>query len=262
MKLEPLDLRKTEKFPFGVTRCSPHSIGDLLAEIKLLLADKHLTPRTILCVNSHIYNLARGDERLRRCLNAARIVAADGMAIVWAARLLGHPVSERCNMTEAFHAFLSDESMPPSQGLLIGCSPTEAETAAQKANRLSRHCRIVQAGSGYLNENEYQEIFRAHPQIDFVLLGMGSPRTEQISDLATQSCPHAIVWGIGGGTIRIEAGTMTEAPPVWRRLGLQWLHRLGSEPGALWRRYLLGNPRFVIHMLWVACKKRKHRRGD
>ena len=243
------------KFPFGVTMCSPHSIGDLLSEVKLLLMDKSLAPRTILCVNSHIYNLACQDERLRHHLNTARIVAADGMAIVWAARWLGHPIPERCNMTEAFHAFLCDETMPSSLGILIGCSPAEAEAAANKVNCTSRHCRIVKACSGFLSEGEYRKIFEAHPQIDFVFLGMGSPKTELIAEIAARQCPQAVVWGIGGGTIRIEAGTMTEAPLIWRRLGLQWLHRLCSEPGALWRRYLLGNPLFVTRILWLSWRK-------
>lgn len=247
------------RFAFGVTLCSPHSIGDLLAELKLLLTDKSLTPRTILCLNSHIYNLACADARLRQCLSAARIVAADGMAIIWAARFLGHPISERCNMTEAFHAFVKDSTMPPSRGILIGCSPAEAEAAAEKVNRESPHCRIVRTCSGFLSESEYREILTEHAQLDFVFLGMGSPKTEIIAQVAAQSCPPAIVWGIGGGTIRIEAGTMTEAPAVWRRLGLQWLHRLGSEPGDLWRRYLLGNPRFVLRILSRAWRKRESR---
>jgi exopolysaccharide biosynthesis WecB/TagA/CpsF family protein len=123
-------------------------------------------------------------------------------------------------------------------------------------NREARHCRIVRSYSGFLSEGEYQDILAAHTQIDFVFLGMGSPKSEQIAQVATQFCPRAIIWGIGGGTIRIEAGTMTEAPRVWRRLGLQWLHRLGSEPGVLWRRYLLGNPRFVIRMLRLAWRSR------
>jgi N-acetylglucosaminyldiphosphoundecaprenol N-acetyl-beta-D-mannosaminyltransferase len=247
------------KSPFGVTTCSPHSIGDLLAELKLLRANKSLSPRTILCLNSHIYNLACADDALRRDLDAARIVAADGMAIVWAARLLGHPISERCNMTEAFRAFLKDATMPPSRGVLIGCSPAEAAAAAEKVNRESCHCRIVQACSGFLRDSEYREILAAEPQLDFVFLGMGSPKTERVAGLAAQICPQSIPWGIGGGTIRIAAGTMTEAPVAWRRLGLQWLHRLGSEPRELWRRYLLGNPRFVFRILSSAWRKRAPR---
>ena len=244
------------KFPFGVTECSPHSIPELLAEVRVLLTDKTLRPRGILCLNSHIYNLACDDEQLRASLNSARIVAADGMAIVWAARLLGCGLSERCNMTEAYHAFLADSSMPPCNGILIGCSSAEAEAATTRAAAAAGPCQITHAYSGFLSDQEYREILAHHSTADFIFLGMGSPRTERMATLASELCPQAIVWGIGGGTIRIEAGTMNEAPLLWRRMGLQWLHRLASEPRVLWRRYLLGNPRFVLRMLRFGWRRR------
>lgn len=247
------------KFAFGVTECSPHTVADLLGELRLLLSDRALRPRTILCVNAHIYNLACKDERLRECLRAARIVAADGMAIVWSARWLGQAVRERCNMTEAYHAFLAAEPMPKSQAVLVGCSLNEAQAAAEKANRTSAHCRIAACNSGYLDEAGFRAFLDAHAGCDFVFLGMGTPKTERFALIAAEICPSAIVWGIGGGTIRIEAGTMREAPSLWRKLGLQWLHRLGAEPGSMWRRYLIGNPLFLLRMIRAAGQRKTGR---
>lgn len=249
------------RFPFGVVSCSPHTIRDLLAEFRVLLTDRTLTPRTILCVNAHIYNLACLDARLRDCLNASRLNLADGMAIVWAARLLGEGLRERCNMTEAYHAFLDEPGMPASKAILIGCSQAEANAAAAQANQTSRHCQIVAAYSGYLSDAAHREIFLNHRDIDLVFLGMGTPRTELTAHVAAEVCRQAIVWGIGGGTIRIEAGTMKEAPEKWRRLGLQWVYRLWEEPGSLWQRYLLGNPLFVLRMLGCAARRKMNRNG-
>jgi N-acetylglucosaminyldiphosphoundecaprenol N-acetyl-beta-D-mannosaminyltransferase len=247
------------KFQFGEVTCSPHTIAQLLEELRLLLVDKSLSPRTILCINSHIYNVACSNAQLRDCLTRARVITADGMAIVWAARVLGHDIPERCNMTEAYHAFLSANNMPCSRAILIGCSQEEASTAAEKANRNSKHCRIVATYSGYLEDHEYENVFRQHPEIDFIFLGMGTPKTELVADMAARECPKAVIWGIGGGTLRIEAGTMREAPAIWRRSGLQWLHRLASEPSGLWRRYMMGNPLFVWRVLRLAARRRLRR---
>jgi len=241
-------MRSKSKLPFGILSVSPHCIPDLLQELRDLLEDKRLGPRTVLCVNAHIYNLAVKNERLRGALEASRITAADGMVIVWAARLMGHRISERCNMTEAFRAFLA-AAMPPSNAILVGCSQEEASAAATEAQKITNHCRILAAYSGYLNEREYEEIFSRHAGIDFVFLGMGTPRTEYLAEMAARLLPQAIVWGIGGGTIRIYAGKVKEAPGLWRRMGLQWLHRLLSEPGAMWSRYLIGNPLFIWRVL-------------
>jgi exopolysaccharide biosynthesis WecB/TagA/CpsF family protein len=227
-------------------------VAQFLHELKTLLSDKSQRPRTALFINAHVYNLAVNDPVLRRHLNAARVVTADGMAIVWAAPLFKARLQERCNMTEAFRAFLAAAEMPPSTALLLGCATRDAEAAAGTIERISSHCRIRHAYSGFLTDQEYQKIFQANTDVDFIFLGMGTPRTEQLTQLAVEVCPKAIVWAIGGGTIRIMAGTMTEAPGIWRRFGLQWLHRLASEPGELWRRYLVGNPAFVCRVLKAA----------
>ena len=244
-------------FEMGPLKCSTHTIQQLLLEVRMLLRDKTVQPRTILCVNAHIYNLAFSDVSLRQALNSARIIAADGMGIVMAARLFGKEIRERCNMTEAFRAFLESGQMPESRGVLLGVAEREATLAAGHIERMSSHCRIVETASGYCTDAEYERILLSHNDADFVFVGMGTPKTERISRLAATICPNSIVWAIGGGTIRIIAGTLKEAPVTVRRCGLQWLHRLYLEPRIMWRRYLIGNPLFAIRVVGCARKQRK-----
>jgi len=237
----------------GKIKCSTYTIFQLLDEVKLLLNNKNLKPRTILCVNAHIYNIAYSDSVLQQIFNAARIVAADGMSIVWVSRLFRARIPERCNMTEAFRAFLQNKSIPKNVGILVGLTEEEGETAANNINKLSTHCRIKKIISGYLQDADYKQIFALLGDIDFILIGMGTPKSEKISKIASTLCPQAIVWHIGAGTIKIFAGKMKEAPVSFRRFGLQWLHRFICEPLNLWRRYLIGNPLFLYRVmkLWV-----------
>jgi N-acetylglucosaminyldiphosphoundecaprenol N-acetyl-beta-D-mannosaminyltransferase len=244
-------------FDMGPLRCSTHTIEQLLEEVRMLLGDKTVQPRTILCVNAHIYNLAFSDVPLRQALNSARIIAADGMGIVMAARLFGKEIGERCNMTEAFRAFLTSGRMPESRGVLLGVTEREVALAARNIEQMTPHCRILAAASGFCTDAEYERILAAHRNADFVFLGMGSPKTERISKLASAICPESIVWSIGAGTMKIVAGTLKEAPVLMRRCGLQWVHRLYLEPRIMWRRYLIGNPQFVIRVVGCARKQRK-----
>jgi N-acetylglucosaminyldiphosphoundecaprenol N-acetyl-beta-D-mannosaminyltransferase len=249
-------------FRLGNINCSPYTISQFLKEVRLLLKDKSLHPRTLLTVNAHIYNLAFKDAALRQILNAARIVTADGMSIVWASRFFSTRISERCNMTEAFRAFLQDKSIPDNFGILIGVNEEEAKMAACNIERVSSHCRIIKTVSGFLNIAEYKNIFASLGDVDFIFLGMSTPKTEQISEIASGMCPHAVVWHIGAGTIKIMAGTMKEAPLFLRRKGLQWLHRLCSNPLILWQRYLIGNPLFIYRILKISLQerhKKKHK---
>ncbi|MFZ5518910.1 MAG: WecB/TagA/CpsF family glycosyltransferase [Candidatus Zhuqueibacterota bacterium] len=236
------------EFHFGKIKCSTHTIPQQIQAVRQLLHDRASRPRTILTVNAHIYNQLYTDTTLQKIFNAARIVTADGMSIVWAARLFHTGLFERANATEAFRAFLLEQEMPENTGVLIGCTEEEAAAAAGTIEAMSSHCRITRTVSGYLSDEQYRDLFATMGQVDFIYLGMGTPKTERIAALASALVPDAIIWGIGGGTIRIFAGTMTEAPVFWRRAGLQWLHRLISDPTALWKRYIIGNPLFLYRV--------------
>ncbi|GMW01024.1 MAG: beta-1,4-N-acetyl- mannosaminyltransferase [Candidatus Hydrogenedentota bacterium] len=233
----------------GGIRCSTHTIDQFVEEVEYLLENRTAQPRMLLCVNAHIYNLAYEDRSLRETINRSRIVTADGMSMVWMARFRGVRVTERCNMTEAFRAFFTKPTVRPSRGILVGVTPEVASAAAKEIEAASSHCRIVNTYSGFLREDEYDEIFRTMDPVDFIFVGMGTPRTERICEIAAARQPNAIVWGIGAGTICILGGAMKEAPAFMRRSGLQWLYRLGHEPLRLWRRYVFGNPMFVYRML-------------
>ena len=238
-----------DKIRIGQLTCSPHTIPQFVEELRCLISHSQQRPRTILCVNAHVYNLAMKDTKLRQCLNDARINTADGAAIVWAARFCGGNLPERCNMTEAFRAFLNQPDMPETTAILVGTTDDECEAAARNINAMQRHCKITHTYSGFLDDDAYTKAFRQHSKVDLILLGMSTPRTELTAQLAASIFPNAIVWGIGAGTIRIYAGTMKEAPVWMRRAGLQWLHRLFSDPRNLWKRYIIGNPQFILHVL-------------
>ena len=48
-----------------------------------------------------------------------------------------------------------------------------------------------------------------------------------------------------GAAFDIHTGKIADAPAWMKRAGLQWVHRLCQEPGRLWKRYLINNPKFL-----------------
>ncbi|MTV24571.1 hypothetical protein FTX61_03940 [Nitriliruptoraceae bacterium ZYF776] len=199
---------------------------------------------TIACVNAHIFNLAWEDPTLRDALAAADVNALDGMSMVWAARRAGAPRAERCNMTEAFRAFLLDPDQPPSRAVVVGLDQASADRAAAAIDAAGTHCRVVAAVDGYRPLTDHLDVL-ATTEADLVLVGCGTPVSERLLAAAAAVTPARLVWHVGGGTLNFLAGNGQEAPAWMRRSGTQWLHRLAGDPRGLWRRYLVGNPRFV-----------------
>jgi N-acetylglucosaminyldiphosphoundecaprenol N-acetyl-beta-D-mannosaminyltransferase len=96
--------------------------------------------------------------------------------------------------------------------------------------------------------------FIADAKAQWVFLAVGSPQQEQIAEEAA-GMPDTVGVGICcGASLDFLTGRTARAPLWMRKAGLEWLHRLGSEPGRLWRRYLIDGP--GIFALWLRQKRR------
>lgn len=87
-----------------------------------------------------------------------------------------------------------------------------------------------------------------HPA-DLILLAIGSPQQEIVAHrVAATGRAVGTALCIGAG-IEFLTGHKRRAPVLLRRMGLEWLFRLCSEPRRLWRRYLLHSPRIFLLLL-------------
>jgi N-acetylglucosaminyldiphosphoundecaprenol N-acetyl-beta-D-mannosaminyltransferase len=77
-----------------------------------------------------------------------------------------------------------------------------------------------------------------------VWVGLGCPKQE-LWMAAHRGRIQAVMLGVGAA-FDFHSGVVKRAPPWMRRVGLEWLHRLCSNPGRLWKRYLVSNTLFVF----------------
>jgi len=77
---------------------------------------------------------------------------------------------------------------------------------------------------------------------------MSSPRKERWLGEHGPTLNVPFVMGVGG-SIDVVAGITRRAPPMWQRLGIEWLYRLIQEPRRMLRRYLVTNARFSVMVL-------------
>ena len=85
---------------------------------------------------------------------------------------------------------------------------------------------------------------------------VGSPQQEMVAKAALE---HGGCVGLGlcvGASLEFLTGRIKRAPKWMQEARLEWLYRLGSEPGRLWKRYLIEGPKvFVIWLRWSLSKK-------
>lgn len=199
--------------------------------------------------NAHLVNLASHDSALRREL-AGFLVLPDGLGVDIASRLLhGQAFPANLNGTD-FNPALLDAAPGALRIGLIGGRPGVAERAALRmAQNHPRHGFEVFSHGFFAAEDEAGILARlaANPP-DILLVAFGNPRQERwISEALTAR--HCTIAAGVGALFDFMAGEVVRAPVPIRRLRLEWLYRLWLEPGRLWRRYILGNPVFLMRML-------------
>jgi N-acetylglucosaminyldiphosphoundecaprenol N-acetyl-beta-D-mannosaminyltransferase len=208
----------------------------------------------ILHVNVHCLNLSRRHAWLCAFLNSASIVFCDGVGVMLGARILGKHIKQRIPITEWIWQ-LAD--VAESQGFtlfLLGGRPTVAEQAATRTLQRFPQLRIVGIHHGYFdktpgsreNEAVVTMINAANP--DILLVGFGMPVQERWL-MENRERLEVRVALTGGAIIDRMAGQVRRGPRWMTDNGLEWLTRLAAEPTRLWRRYLIGNPVFLLRVL-------------
>lgn len=187
----------------------------------------------------------RRDSALREDVLSSDVIYADGMAVVWASRLLGRPLPERVAGIDLMHSILARAAQ---RGWGVYCLGAEAETLARAVDRMrADHAglKVVGQQHGYFGPDEEHEVAGriAESRPDVLFVAMTSPKKEQFLARWRGRIGAPVCHGVGG-SFDVLAGKVQRAPERWQRLGLEWLYRVKQEPRRLWRRYLVTNTVF------------------
>ncbi len=203
-------------------------------------------------VNVHAVNLARTDARFREIINRASVAYCDGEGVRVAARMLGRDLPPRTVLTYwVWDLCRLMEREGLSVYFLGAHEPVVAKAAAVLRERFPG-LKIAGWHHGYFRkEGEetkkvVEEINSASPDILFV--GFGMPLQEYWIDENLGSLRAGVVLP-SGSMIDYIAGEKRATPSWMANSGLEWLYRLLREPRRLWKRYLLGNPLFMLRVI-------------
>lgn len=210
--------------------------------------DEHRHLKLAFC-NAHLVNMAARNEELVQRLTSF-LVLADGIGVDLGSRLLhGAAFPENLNGTDFFPQFLATVRRQ-LRVVLVGGRPGVAERAKDNfARRYPAHDFSVLSHGYFEPEDEEGLLDRlASEPPDLLLVAFGNPLQERwISDrLDGRHC--AVAAGVGA-LLDFFADEIPRAPEWVRSLRMEWAYRLWVEPYRLWRRYILGNPAFMLRIL-------------
>ena len=231
----------------------PITVAELHAEIARLARGGRLG--LVLNVNAHCLNLCYRNSSLRDSLNGADVVFCDGAGVMLAARMLGRRIPARITYAAWIWRLAYFAETEGFSLYFLGARPGVAQEAARKLREHYPGLRIVGVSHGYFdhsagsteNEAVLEEINAAAP--DILLVGLGMPLQEIWLTENRHGLEAAGVALTCGGAFDYASRRMRRGPRLLTESGFEWLARLLHEPRRLWRRYLLGNPLFLLRVL-------------
>ena len=177
------------------------------------------------------------------------LVVADGMPIVWVARLLGIPITQRVAGSTLFDELSKHEERESKMKVFFfGGQAGVAELAHQKMNETSQgmmSCGFLDPGFVSVDEMSSSDIINklnaADP--DFLVVALGAKKGQAWLQKNRHQLNASVISHLGA-VINFVAGSVERSPLVWQRLGMEWLWRIRQEP-ALWKRYFFDGLSFL-----------------
>ncbi len=208
----------------------------------------------VLNANAHCLNLCYENPALRRFFGAADVVFCDGAGVMLAARILGGRLPERITYADWAWRLAAFAAAEGFSLFFLGARPGVAQAAARRLRERHAGLEISGVHHGYFDhsagspesEAVVEEINAAAP--DILLVGLGMPLQEYWL-LENGRRLDAGVALTGGAVFDYVSGRLGRGPRLLTDNGLEWLARLLVEPRRLWRRYLIGNPLFLLRVV-------------
>lgn len=204
----------------------------------------------------HIVRL-KTDGEFREVYRRASFVVPDGVPLLWASRWLGKSLPERITGADLFPRLSARAAETGRSIFLLGATPSVCERVIARLRR--EHPRIKVAGHysppfGFEKfQDELKKIVQTLKQAkpDVVFAALGTPKQEKLIFHLRTQVPVKLFLGVGAA-FDFYSGEKKRAPAWLQKVGLEWAFRLAHEPGRLWKRYLVNDPRFLW---WVVREK-------
>jgi len=203
-------------------------------------------------INAYSYNVSKKDALFKEALLNSDILIPDGIGVVWAVNFLFGKKVQKIAGADLFYYEMKRLEKLKGKCFFFGSSEDTLAKIKEKAKIEFPNVQIAVYSPPYKpsfteaeNEAMVQKINNFAPDVLFV--GMTAPKQEKWAYTHFKHLMTGHVCSIGA-VFDFYAGKVERAPMWMINLGLEWLYRLLKEPKRLWRRYIIGNTKFLMYM--------------
>lgn len=207
-------------------------------------------------INAFSYDNARKDVLFSEALQKGDVLIPDGISIVKACRFLNakSQPKERIAGWDLFVYEMEKLNRVGGKVMFLGSSDAVLNLIRQRVAEKYPKIEVDTYSPPYKPEfsdedNEAMISAINHSNPDLLWIGMTAPKQEKWAYTHLDRLDVHCHIGTIGAVFDFFAGTIKRAPERWQRVGLEWLYRLLSEPRRMWRRYFIGNAKFIYYIM-------------
>ena len=226
------------------------SIHNLTMEETLSIVDKTIAEGKQLHhvgVNAGKMVAMQKDFKLRQSVNESDLINADGQAVIWASKILNKPLKERVAGIDLMIRLVELAHTNNYKIFFFGAKEEIVKKVVDTySNKYSSNI-IAGYRNGYFNKNEEENIAKeiANSGANILFVAISSPTKENFL-YENRAILKKVNFVMGvGGSFDVIAGKVKRAPIWMQKIGLEWFYRFLQEPRRMWKRYLIGNSKFI-----------------
>jgi len=193
----------------------------------------------------------QNDAQLRKSVNESDLINADGQAVVWASKILGKPLKERVSGIDLMEALVELAYQNQYKIFFFGAKEEVVKTVVDRYSNDYSPKIIAGYRNGYFKKDEEQDIAKqiSDSGANILFVAISSPTKENFL-YENKKLLNKVNFIMGvGGSFDVVSGKVKRAPVWMQNSGLEWFYRFAQEPKRMWKRYLVGNSKFIALVL-------------
>jgi len=202
--------------------------------------------KSVYFVNADCLNKSQNNQEYKQILQKGDYILPDGSGINIACNILDNPLKENLNGTDLFPFICSLAQKQSYKIYLYGAKEGIAQKVKDELEKKYENLQIVGVHHGYVQNKDIPKLIQNINQskADILFVALGASVQELFIEKYKKQIDAKLFFGVGG-LFDFYSKSIKRAPLFIREIGFEWTFRMLQEPKRMWKRYIIGNPRFL-----------------